>query len=98
MRPTLIDALLSLVPGASVSYDGVSITWHDYETPPVTDEQIQLKLEELLREYDSKEYQRLRSAKYPPIGDQLDALFHAGVFPAEMAAKLQAVKDQYPKP
>lgn len=39
-----------------------------------------------------------RREAYPSIGDQLDALFHAGVFPEEMAAKIQAVKDQYPKP
>ena len=43
------------------------------------------------------EYQRQRAPEYPPVGDQLDALFHAGVFPSEMAAKLQAVKDKYPK-
>ena len=43
------------------------------------------------------EYQRQRAAEYPPIGDQLDALFHAGVFPEEMAAKLQAIKNKYPK-
>ena len=43
-------------------------------------------------------YQRDRAAEYPAIGDQLDALFHAGVFPAEMAAVLKAVKDKYPKP
>jgi len=42
-------------------------------------------------------YSRLRAAEYPPIGDQLDALFHAGVFPADMAAQIQAVKDKYPK-
>jgi hypothetical protein len=38
-----------------------------------------------------------RVSEYPPIGDQLDALFHAGVFPDEMAAKIQAVKEKYPK-
>jgi hypothetical protein len=43
------------------------------------------------------QYQRDRAAEYPSIGDQLDALFHAGVFPAEMAAVLQAVKNKYPK-
>lgn len=42
-------------------------------------------------------YAQKRIRKYPSIGDQLDALFHAGVFPAEMAAQIQAVKDQYPK-
>lgn len=42
-------------------------------------------------------YQDRRRQGYPPIGDQLDALFHAGVFPAEMAAIIQAVKAKYPK-
>jgi hypothetical protein len=46
---------------------------------------------------DNRTYDEKRRSEYPPIGDQLDALFHAGVFPAEMAAKLQAVKDKYPK-
>ena len=44
------------------------------------------------------QYQYDRKNEYPSIGDQLDALFHAGVFPADMAAKIQAVKDAYPKP
>lgn len=43
------------------------------------------------------QYQRDRAKEYPAIGDQLDALFHAGVFPADMAAALQAVKNKYPK-
>jgi hypothetical protein len=47
-------------------------------------------------EQEATQYKRDR--KYPPIGDQLDALFHAGVFPEEMEAKLQAVKDAHPKP
>jgi hypothetical protein len=42
-------------------------------------------------------YQRDRAAAYPSIGDQLDALFKSGVFPADMAATIQAVKDKYPK-
>ena len=42
-------------------------------------------------------YKEQRVAEYPSIGDQLDALFHAGVFPEEMAAQIQAVKDKYPK-
>ena len=44
------------------------------------------------------EYRNLREKEYPAVGDQLDALFHAGVFPPEMAAKIQAIKDKYPKP
>jgi hypothetical protein len=44
-----------------------------------------------------EQYARNRKQEYPSIGDQLDALFHAGVFPEEMAAQIQAVKDKYPK-
>jgi len=47
--------------------------------------------------YHATAYQRQRVQEYPPIGDQLDALFKAGVFPADMAAAIQAVKDKYPK-
>ena len=43
-------------------------------------------------------YKTARVSEYPSIGDQLDALFHAGVFPTEMAARIQAVKDANPKP
>jgi hypothetical protein len=43
------------------------------------------------------DYRALRQAEYPPIGDQLDALFHAGLMPLEMAIKIQAVKTKYPK-
>ena len=46
---------------------------------------------------DPDAYKYSRTTEYPSIGDQLDALFHAGVFPAEMAAVIQAVKDKYPK-
>jgi len=41
-------------------------------------------------------YKTLR--KYPSVGDQLDALFKAGVFPADMAALIQTAKDAHPKP
>tara|TARA_A100001035_G_scaffold131729_1_gene103516 strand:+ start:2326 stop:2604 length:279 start_codon:yes stop_codon:yes gene_type:complete len=44
---------------------------------------------------DEHKYQRM--SEYPSIGDQLDALYHAGVFPEDMANKIKAVKDKYPK-
>ncbi len=43
-------------------------------------------------------YAQKRKDAYPDIGDQLDALYHAGVFPDDMAAKLKAIKDANPKP
>jgi hypothetical protein len=38
-----------------------------------------------------------RAAEYPPIGDQLDALWKGGEAAAEMLAKVQAVKSKFPK-
>jgi len=43
-------------------------------------------------------YKDQRRVEYPEIGDQLDALYKAGAFPEDMAGKLKAVKDKYPKP
>jgi len=43
------------------------------------------------------EYRKLRAMSYPSIGDQLDALFKAGVFPPEMSAQIAAVKERFPK-
>jgi|SaaInl74LU_5_DNA_1037368.scaffolds.fasta_scaffold16478_2 hypothetical protein len=47
---------------------------------------------------DPESYKHQRAYEYPSIGDQLDALFHAGAFPEDMAAKIQAVKNAHPKP
>lgn len=48
-------------------------------------------------QFSSLSYAQKRFFEYPPIGDQLDALYKAGVFPADMAEKLAAVKAKYPK-
>lgn len=42
-------------------------------------------------------YKTQRANEYPPIGDQLDALWKGGEAAAEMLSKVQAVKDKYPK-
>ena len=46
---------------------------------------------------DANAYIAKRVAEYPPIGDQLDALWKGGDAAAEMLAKVQAVKAKYPK-
>jgi len=51
----------------------------------------------LVDKVDNRSYDKKRKTEYPSIGDQLDALFHAGVFPTDMAAQIQAIKDKYPK-
>jgi hypothetical protein len=97
---TLFHAIQSLVPGAEVSvgmYDK-TIIWHKPETAPVTTAQILEEQRRLQQAYDWSEYQRNRAREYPAVEEQLDALYHAGVFPPEMAARIRAVKAKYPRP
>jgi len=60
----------------------------------ITEEEANILVDQ---EFNAQPYFEKRVREYPSIGDQLDALFHAGVFPEEMAAQIQAVKDKYPK-
>ena len=42
-------------------------------------------------------YQELRAAAYPPVGDQLDAMWKGGAEQEEMLATILAVKAEFPK-
>jgi hypothetical protein len=95
-----IQAIQSLVPGAEVSvavHDG-AVTWINPDYPLVTNEQIVAEQQRLQMIHDWHEYRRNRAAEYPTIQEQLDALYHAGVFPLEMAEKIRTVKEKYPAP
>ena len=97
----IIHAVHSLRPGASWfingdDYDGLE--WVDETQSKPTEDEISQEIERLKAEYELTQYQRQRKPEYPSITDQLDALFHAGVFPPEMAEQIQAIKDKYPKP
>jgi hypothetical protein len=54
-------------------------------------------LDKAMRYLISKEYSIDPDKAKFGIKYRLDELFHDGVFPPEMAAKIQAVKDKYPK-
>ena len=58
-------------------------------------EELEFKKEQ--EEYKKVKYKDDRKRFYPAIGDQLDALYHAGVFPKEMADQIKEVKEKYPK-
>jgi hypothetical protein len=73
-----------------------AIVIQDGVTKP-TQEEFDAEVKRLKNEYNASEYKRNRRPEYPDIGDQLDDLFKAGAFSTEMAAKIQAVKDKYPK-
>jgi hypothetical protein len=70
------------------------------ETPQqysITYAEFAIEVSRVQAEHDAAEYQRQRATEYPPIGDQLDALWKGGDAAAEMLARVQAVKSKYPK-
>ena len=73
----------------SISWTGqAQCTWND----------ISYLVDQAKIDIQNSQYRFQRSPEYPPMGDQLDALWKGGVAAEEMAAKIQAVKDKYPKP
>ena len=95
----IIDAIVAINPDAEVSVSDNSInaiTWEN-GTSPISKADIELKLVSLQAEYDSKQYARDRLAEYPPIGDQLDALWKGGDDAAAMKVIVDKVKSDNPK-
>ena len=78
--------------------NGHAVTSNNPSDFGVTWDQIETTKQQLEAEYIASEYQRLRKPEYPPIGDQLDALWKGGTAATDMLAKVQAVKAKYPKP
>ena len=67
---------------------------------PSTIEEIVMTHEEYAVAYPAPtaSYQQLRAAAYPPIGDQLDAMWKGGDAEIAMRKMVLAVKATYPKP
>jgi len=97
MTPFKDEAIYELYPNAERVIGGVTVLDSNGNEISIDDSLVNAKIAEMQSAYDAQQYARSRALEYPPIGDQLDALFHAGVFPADMAAQIQAVKDKYPK-
>tara|TARA_Y100000401_G_C8199885_1_gene163006 strand:+ start:248 stop:544 length:297 start_codon:yes stop_codon:yes gene_type:complete len=73
MKPNFIDAVRALVPNAQLVFSETEIMqWHSKEPQP-SQEDIDLKLKELIADYDAKKYQRDRN--YPDLGEQLDMIY-----------------------
>jgi len=96
-EPTISEAIYALgIKGGWKIKDGKVVKWYSEEQQP-SDKEIQDKYEALKLEWTAEAYARTRRPLYPDIGDQLDDLYHAGVFSAGMIAKLKKVKDDNPK-
>ena len=59
---------------------------------------VEIDLDAVAAWIDPNAYKYQRAAEYPPIGDQLDALWKGGDAAAEMLETVMAVKAKYPKP
>jgi hypothetical protein len=80
-----------------VTISGDTDAWDNDGNVVVLDEAlITAEVTRLQAEYDSKQYQRDRI--YPPIGEQLDMIYHAGLGGDEFQAAIKSVKDKHPKP
>lgn len=99
-----------LVPAAEFrmadTYANLVATWTDARTVP-TEAAISAEWDVYLAEQAATKYQRDRAAEYPPVADQLDAIYHAlknlndtgTSFPKEVTdwlTTVEAVKVKYP--
>jgi len=91
------DVIQSLTPNAQWVLRGDVLEWLDTEQTEPTQSEIDAEVTRLQAEYDSQEYARNRASAYPPIGDQLDMIYHAGLGGDAFQAAISAVKQEYPK-
>lgn len=97
MSSVIAKAILRLEPNAQFAIfggkDDYTIRWDskDITQPSQSD------LDASIVEVEKLAYQKQREREYPDIGDQLDDLYAKGAFSDEMAAKIKAIKDKYPK-
>ncbi len=96
----IIKAILKINPTAqvSVSADDINtITWEN-GTTPIPANEILAKQQELITEYNSKQYQRDRAKDYPSLADQLDMQYWDKINGTnKWQQAINAVKQKYPK-
>jgi len=103
----IIKAILKIDPNAQVSVnanDINQITWHDGNPKNITKADIEAKMNEMANEPEQSAYAEQRRNAYPPIGDQLDMLWHSIDQNPELKQKyfnfyeaIKQVKVKYPK-
>lgn len=92
----LIKILITLRPGEQFSLHGDTLD--DLDWLDTTPKPTQVEIDAAETTMDALAYRDLRKAEYPPIGDQLDAIWKGGQAATAMLAQVNAVKDKYPKP
>ena len=96
----IIKSILRINPNAQVSVNAEDInqiTWLN-GTQPIPANEILAKQQELIAEYNAKQYQRDRAKAYPSIQEQLDMQYWDKVNGTDnWEQAINAVKAQYPK-
>jgi len=96
----IIKSILAINPNAQISVNAEDInqiTWLN-GTQPIPANEILAKQQELIAEYNSKQYQRNRAKAYPSIQEQLDMQYWDKVNGTDnWEQAINAVKAQYPK-
>ena len=96
----IIKSILAINPNAQVSVNAEDInqiTWYN-GTTPIPAKEILAKQQELIAEYNSKQYQRDRAKAYPSIQEQLDLQYWDKINNTnKWEEAINAVKNKYPK-
>jgi hypothetical protein len=96
----IINSIKAINPNAQVSVnadDINQITWLN-GTTPISANEILAKQQELITEYNSKQYQRNRAKEYPSIQEQLDLQYWDKINNTnKWEEAINAVKNKYPK-
>jgi hypothetical protein len=104
----IINAILKINPNAVVTVRGSDINTCEIEwlegTTPIPKADIEAKMNEMANEPEQSAYAEQRRNAYPPIGDQLDMLWHSIDQNPELKQKyfnfyeaIKQVKVKYPK-
>ena len=104
----IIDAILKIDPNAKVTVVGSDIDTCEIQwlegTTPISKADIEAKMNKMANEPEESTYAEQRRNAYPPIGDQLDMLWHSIDQNPELKQKyynfyeaIKQVKVKYPK-
>jgi hypothetical protein len=78
------------------SYEGIELAQGENRKPTL--KELKLIWPQVERETKRLSYIKNRMSEYPPISEQLDALWKGGKESEEMKNKILAIKAKYPKP
>lgn len=95
----IIDAIISLVPGAEVVVRGEDVEWIKPEVAPVTDAEIQAEYDRLVALEPLKQAKANRASAYKAEADPLYFKVQRGdATHEEWLAKIEEIKNRYPDP